>query len=309
MKYLPSLLTLFCFIILTSCSSDEAETIPQPQASFSFSSDNHFAAPSKVTFTNESINAQQYSWDFGDGSPLSNNVNPIHEFSSPGKYTVILIASNEFKFHQISKEVEIVDMPKADFSFSSDNNFLAPTTVSFNNDSQSSSSYLWDFGDGQTSTLENPTHKFDTPGNYIVSLTAKSNAGEDVIEKEVSVHSSNSLLIEKFEGTWNAQAVTYDADDMIADYGSFQIAFAKGSSDVMTFTTSGRPAKLTPWPASGTFTFGSPSTSQLVRDDGVTIDYDVNTNSLQLTMENYSGTGYNGRTSTVAGDWVFTLTK
>ncbi len=117
------------------------------------------------------------------------------------------------------------------------------------------------------------------------------------------------LQIDKLVGTWNAQAVTYDDDDMTADYESFQIAFAKASGDAMTFTTSGRPGKLTPWPASGTFTFGTPVTSQLVRDDGVNIVYAVSANTLTLTMENYSGTGYNGRTETVAGDWEFTLTK
>ena len=121
--------------------------------------------------------------------------------------------------------------------------------------------------------------------------------------------SEKEVQIDKLVGTWNAQDVTYDGDDMMADYGSFQITIAKASADAMTFTVSGRPAKLTPWPASGTFTFGTPVTSQLVRDDDVAIVYAVNANTLTLTMQNYSGTGYNGRTETVAGDWVFTLTK
>ncbi len=128
-----------------------------------------------------------------------------------------------------------------------------------------------------------------------------SGGGEEKSEKEQQ--------IDKLVGTWNAAAVTYDGDDQMTDYATFQITIAKASAEAMTFTTANRPAKLTPWDASGTFTFGTPVSSELVRGDGVEITYAVSQNNLTLTMENYSGTGYNGRTETVAGDWVFTLTK
>ncbi|HLT73521.1 MAG TPA: hypothetical protein VKZ68_00505 [Ohtaekwangia sp.] len=115
--------------------------------------------------------------------------------------------------------------------------------------------------------------------------------------------------IDKLVGAWNVSAATYDGEDQMDDYGVMQIAIARASADALTFTVTGRPEKLTPWPASGTFTFGSPITSKLIRDDGVEITYAVSGNNLTFTMENYSGTGYEGRTSTVAGDWVFTFDK
>lgn len=115
--------------------------------------------------------------------------------------------------------------------------------------------------------------------------------------------------IDKLVGAWNVSAATYDGEDQMDDYGVMQIAIARASADALTFTVTGRPEKLTPWPASGTFTFGSPVTSKLIRDDGVEITYAVSGNNLTFTMENYSGTGYEGRTSTVAGDWVFTFDK
>lgn len=121
--------------------------------------------------------------------------------------------------------------------------------------------------------------------------------------------SEKEQQIDKLVGTWSASAVTYDGDDQMTDYGDFEITIAKASAEAMTFTTANRPDKLTPWDASGTFTFGSPVTSKLVRGDDVEITYAVSGSNLTLTMENYSGTGYNGRTETVAGDWVFTLTK
>ncbi len=307
MRYLTFL--VLASTIMVSCSKDSDENTPQPQASFTFSSTNNFKAPSTVSFTNQSANAQQYSWDFGDGTPLSNNVNPIHEFTSPGKYHVVLIASNGSKFDETAKEVEIFALPEADFSLSSDNDFIAPTLITFDNESEFGTSYHWDFGDGETSTLENPTHQYSTPGEYTITLTAKNNVGEDAIEKSVLVVSSKVLLIDNLVGTWHTQSVTYDGDDQMGDYAGFQISILKASGEAMTFTTSGRPAKLTPWDASGTFIFGPSPDSQLERGDGVELKYAVDGNTLVLTMENYSGTGYNGRTSTVAGDWIFTLTK
>jgi len=125
--------------------------------------------------------------------------------------------------------------------------------------------------------------------------------GDDESEKEAQ--------IDKLVGVWTAQSVTYEGDPN-TDYDNFSITITKASSEAMTFTTSGRPAgKLTPWDASGTFTFGSPVASKLQRGDNVTVNYTVSGTNLQMTLENYSGTGYTGRTGTVAGDWVFNFTK
>lgn len=138
-------------------------------------------------------------------------------------------------------------------------------------------------------------------GSTVYFSSCDDGGGEEKSEKEVQ--------IEKLVGKWKATAVTYDGDDKLDDYADFEITIAKASADALTYTISGRPAKLTPWPANGTFTFGTPVATQLLRDDQVTVVYAVNNNTLQLTMENYSGTGYNGRTETVAGDWVFSLSK
>jgi len=59
----------------------------------------------------------------------------------------------------------------ADFSETLTNNSYAPCDVTFTNKSVNATSYLWDFGNGQTSTEENPTVQYDTPGLYTVTLT------------------------------------------------------------------------------------------------------------------------------------------
>jgi hypothetical protein len=140
----------------------------------------------------------------------------------------------------------------------------------------------------------------------LVSATIYFSACDGGKENEKS---EKEVQMDKLVGTWSAQAVTYEGNDQMTDYQNFTIAITRVSSDAMTFTTTGRPGKLTPWDASGTFTFGNPVASKLVRGDDVTVTYTVSGSNLQLVLDNYSGSGYNGRTETVAGDWIFTLTK
>jgi hypothetical protein len=126
--------------------------------------------------------------------------------------------------------------------------------------------------------------------------------------------SEKEVQIDKLVGTWKVtpggSVTSEDQGDVTSDYASFEIAITKESAEAMSFTTTGRPAKLTPWPPNGTLTFGTPVASKLIRGDGnVQISYVVSGNNLTLTLDDYSGTGYNGRTEGVAGDWTFNLTK
>ncbi len=64
--------------------------------------------------------------------------------------------------------------PIAKFTFTSDNGFEAPSTITFANTSTNATTYEWDFGDGTaTVTTENPVHVFENTGSYTVTLTAK----------------------------------------------------------------------------------------------------------------------------------------
>lgn len=112
----------------------------------------------------------------------------------------------------------------------------------------------------------------------------------------------------KLSKTWKVTGsndVTLDGTPQTG-YSSFTITIS-GTAGQTTFgyTTSGRPP-LSPWPASGTFTFGSDFATQLTRDDGLPITYSVSDTQLQLTF-NYTGSGFTARTSNVKGNWVFNL--
>ncbi len=145
-------------------------------------------APLTVNFTNLSSNSPTtYSWDFGDtGSSAA--VNPSHTYTNPGVYTVKLTASNIAGTNTRTRSNYITvsagaQVPVAAFSASSVCG-QGSLTVDFQDmSSNSPSNWLWDFGNGQTSTLQHPTHTYNTPGTYTVKLTAGNAAGSDVEEK------------------------------------------------------------------------------------------------------------------------------
>jgi len=143
------------------------------------------AAPFTVSFTNGTMgSATSYAWDFGDGNG-SNETSPSHTYEAPGTYTVMLTAfsvdcsDNEVKAGYIT----VPATPAADFNASSTSG-SAPLTVQFTDTStEMPTAWSWDFGDGGSSVLENPTHTYDMPGTYSVSLTVTNEAGSDTVTK------------------------------------------------------------------------------------------------------------------------------
>jgi len=74
----------------------------------------------------------------------------------------------------------------ADFSISGFE-MAAPSTITFINTSKNATSYLWNFGDGTSSTLSNPTHTYNLNGTYLLSLKASGPAGVDSVCKLVAI--------------------------------------------------------------------------------------------------------------------------
>ena len=173
-----AILLLGCILILiNACGDDDSSptspTIPDPVASFSYSGET--VAPATITFVNESENANQYEWDFGDGS-TSSLENPVKTYATPGTYRVTLTATNSetSNSNAASKNIVISSPPPpdpvADFSYSG--SMFTFEEISFQNESQYADVYDWDFGDGTTSSLENPTKIYSLSGIYTVRLLA-----------------------------------------------------------------------------------------------------------------------------------------
>ncbi len=130
------------------------------------------AAPLTVNFTNTSNAATSYQWDFGDGN-TSTSAAPSHTYTAPGFYTVNLISTNANGCNDtlVKQDYIKIRLPQAVI-----NNLpqqgCAPLTHTFSaaiNSLDAVTAYLWDFGDGTTSSLANPTHTFTT-GVYDIQL-------------------------------------------------------------------------------------------------------------------------------------------
>ena len=73
---------------------------------------------------------------------------------------------------------------------------IAPAEVRFNNNSEKSETYVWDFGDGNTSTKESPSHTYSTSGNYLVILKATKGNKTSTQEKRLLVQAPKNCLVE-----------------------------------------------------------------------------------------------------------------
>lgn len=127
----------------------------------------------EVTFTDTSVgNPTSWVWDFGDGSPTVTDQNPTHTFTGTGPYTITMAASNGVFTDTVEMPNAIVPyiVPTAGF-FSSDTEVCDSSRIQFYDDSQNAAAWLWSFGDGTTSDLQNPWHDFNDPGVYTVDLT------------------------------------------------------------------------------------------------------------------------------------------
>lgn len=123
-----------------------------------------------VTFSNTSENATIFNWDFGDNSGVSTEENPSYTYAADGTYTVKLVSSDitgQTATSTVEIVVEPIFTPVASFTYEA-----VSLKVTFTNNSTASTSYVWDFGDGMTSTEENPVHTYADEGNYTVKLTA-----------------------------------------------------------------------------------------------------------------------------------------
>ncbi|MCK4638620.1 MAG: PKD domain-containing protein, partial [Bacteroidales bacterium] len=149
-------------------------------------------------------NIISWYWDFGD--PLSGIANtsdlqnPSHLFSSYGIYEVTLIIVNYTQCSDtIIKEVNVKEIPAVDFLYditcqNQETQFYADSIITNTN---SIANWLWDFGDGSTSTLQNPVHIYLLGGDYNVVLSVTDTSGcSNSISHLVTIHSSPEVYFD-----------------------------------------------------------------------------------------------------------------
>ena len=134
-------------------------------------------APHQVEIHNVSIGGALFTWNFND--PLSpqlynsglNTETIFHTYAAPGVYNINVHASNACSDTSGFRQVKVLRTPIPNFSISN-NSICIGQNVQFNNLTDTATTYAWDFGDGTTSVAANPTHIYNAPGVYTVTLSA-----------------------------------------------------------------------------------------------------------------------------------------
>jgi PKD repeat protein len=155
-------------------------------------------APLTVRFTDRSVGAMYWLWNFGDGSPDRMIPNPSNTYMIAGTYRVVLKVSNELgesATHKQDIHVTSADQVKAGFT-GTPTFGPVPLSVRFTDNSTGNVvSWRWKFGDGSVNTTQNPVHTYLISGVYPVALTVKSADGtSDTEQKEEYINATGSQV-------------------------------------------------------------------------------------------------------------------
>jgi len=156
-------------------------------------------APLQVSFTNYSRGVLgntpflNWSWNFGDGN-ITDELNPVHVFENPGKYSVTLYVNDTCSYDTFTTEIHVLGAPAVDFvtdkSVYCDYDTVSLTPV--NMPVSQIAGVTWDFGDATQGSEFNAQHLYDRAGLYTITLTAR-----DIMtgcaastSKNISIHQS-----------------------------------------------------------------------------------------------------------------------
>ncbi|GAB4406588.1 MAG: hypothetical protein OHK0039_08350 [Bacteroidia bacterium] len=205
-----------------------------------------------LLFTNLSSGAVSYFWDFGDGT-IFTGPSPSHAYAAPGTYTVRLIAANALGCRDTllrQAYVEVLPGPQSAFTSSDATDCQLPYPVNFADASSGATAWLWDFGDGGTAAVPNPTHVYTAPGFYTVRLmTTAANGCRDTLVQPAYVQLVRPVADfapDQLEGciplTVDFLDLSFSPFDSITawvwDFGDGQVSFLANPSH--TYTTVGQ---------------------------------------------------------------------
>lgn len=234
--------------VSNACGSSSAQqtitVVPNEVFSFFNADPVVGCSPLTVNLTQYSVGDTAWFWDFGDGN-VSLLENPSHTFTQPGTYTIEL-SNFGCGFDQSTVDVTVLPGPPVSFT-------VAPAAVcanepfTFTNTTSVPGGALWNFGDGNSSTLSNPTHAYASSGSYPVSLTvtAANNGCTSTAVQNVTVLTTPVASFEPVPGSGciNLQ-VAFQNNTTSA--GFYQWDFGNGN-------TSAQPAPFHTYTVAGTY--------------------------------------------------------
>ncbi len=176
---------------ITGCAESRvvsAEVVALPNISIAPPSLLDCNNPSSNIDLTVSVQGASVSWSDASGTVISNSEDIM--VSSAGVYTATVISEEGCAVQSsIEVQADLDDIANAEFIYSSDDN-----TIDFVNETEGEvTSYLWDFGDGMTSTEESPSHTYASSGYYNVCLTSTNDCGTTTDCEEVLAYIAMQL--------------------------------------------------------------------------------------------------------------------
>ena len=202
----PDNTTELNYIVIDACNSTDSDNViiyTYPIPPLSFTADIlEGCPPLTVHFNQNQYNTDfNYVWTFDDidENNLSLAYNPIHTFDYSGWYDITVQVTDK---HGCKNQLTILDMinvypePEAHFYVDTDVVSFIDATIYFNNYSIDNNINVWGFGDGDSSLLENPAHKYQEIGYYYPSLVVINEYGcKDTAIKQIEVQDIFTLYV------------------------------------------------------------------------------------------------------------------
>ncbi len=144
----------------------------------------------EVHFLNESNYGAFFIWNFGDQTTATDK-NVTHTYISSGTHAVslIVISNNGCPSDTAYSSVVVYPKPQASFSLMKTNDCGAPSNINFTNSSNGGKDYSWNFGDGAFSDLQNPSHVYDTIGDFTIThVVSNEYLCADTVSKVLNIY-------------------------------------------------------------------------------------------------------------------------
>ena len=275
--------------------------------SASFSSDiTSGCADLEVGFIDESSsNVTSWLWTFEGGTPATSSLqNPVVTYSASGQYKVKLTVSHPESSETVTltNYISVSDDPITSFEFFND-----LFDVEFTNTTIEGTTYSWDFGDGTTSTMENPSHTYMEEGTYDVVLSATNSCGTTTASQMVEINALPTAAFNATNATGCGPLTVEFNNDSSSNAESFAWTFEGG-----TPATSTDENPTVTYSSSGSYAVMLVVTSPAGTDESTIENYivvlsepiasiDATTAGNVVTATN-SGTGADGNTWSVGGE-------
>jgi PKD repeat protein/photosystem II stability/assembly factor-like uncharacterized protein len=279
-------------------TNDVVVTNPPPPAVVAdFTGDpTHGLVPLTVMFTNLSTGATNYTWDFGDGN-MSASVNPTNTYANAGTYSITLTAIGAGGTNSLMRTnyVKVTDPPPppvvADFS-GDPTNGVAPLTVVFTNLSTGATNYLWDFGDGTTSSATNAANTYSNAGSFAVQLTAIGPGGTNTATRTNYVLITNPALLVVMPpildfGLW-ATGTTSQASLIVSNSGDATLNGSATNDPGPFVILTGTPFSLAPAASTNLVISFAPTTAGVFSNEVTVISNGGNSTNALLGRAIYS---------------------